>query len=330
MHVCIYINQRIPAVKYGGSERVAVWLGRALVELGHKVTFIAKAGSKCDWAPLLIPAEGQALLDLLPGDVDIVHSNSGGDFGDRPILHTMHGNSREAKTLHPNTVFVSRNHAERHNATAFVHNCLDPTDYGEPDLAADSPAKRGHLVFLGNAKWNVKNVVGAIRVARKAGIPIDVLGGVRFNVEMGFRFTFDPNARFKGMVGGERKNRLLRRGRGMVFPVRWDEPFGIAVPEAMVFGLPVFATPYGSLPELVPEQCGVLSNRADVLADAARNAHTYDRRAIHQWCIDNFHFHRMAEKYLTYYQRILDGETLHPEPIQAPPTRQPDLFEWVR
>ncbi|MCB6745861.1 glycosyltransferase, partial [Anaerostipes hadrus] len=86
------------------------------------------------------------------------------------------------------------------------------------------------------------NVRGAIRVARRAGRPLEVLGGYRLNLKMGFRLTLDPNARFHGMVDDAGKAAILGRAAGLLFPVRWHEPFGIAVIEAMYFGLPVFAT----------------------------------------------------------------------------------------
>ena len=72
------------------------------------------------------------------------------------------------------------------------------------------------------------------------------------------------------MVGGTQKTGLLNASRGLIFPVRWHEPFGLAVIESLYFGCPVFSTPYGALPELVPVHCGVLSDQASVLAEAVR------------------------------------------------------------
>lgn len=112
------------------------------------------------------------------------------------------------------------------------------------------------------------------------------------------------------MVGGSEKTGLLNASRGMIFPVRWHEPFGLAVIESLYFGCPVFATPYGALPELVPAECGVLSAHALELAHAVKTTN-FDRRACHQHAVQRFHADIMARNYLQVYQRILDGETLH-------------------
>lgn len=326
MHVCIAIDSVIPPVLYGGTERVVFWLGRALHELGHQVTYLVRAGSQCEFARIIeikpeLPVDAQ-----IPADIDIVHIHSESLAPQSfPFCQTIHGNSRQACTFHPNTIFVSQSHARNHGAQAYVHNGLDPRDYGPPDLAH----AENRFVFLAKAAWRIKNVRGAIQVARKAGAPIDVLGGYRLNFKMGFRLTLDRNARFHGMVGGEEKNACMRNARGLVFPVLWEEPFGVAVIEALYFGLPVFATPYGAMPELINEDVGFLSNSASALATAARTIN-YDRRAIHAWWARHFGYHDMAKKYLLYYERILSGEKLHPAVIQSPAARGEKRLAWNR
>lgn len=327
MHIGIIIDATLPPRLYGGTERVVIWLGRALTELGHKVTYFAGPGSRLDFAACELlqgPISATTARNL---GIDIFHVNSG-SFPDQtgvPFCSTMHGNDRNARVLHENTIFVSQDHARRHGGSAFVHNGMDERDYPAPDL----DARGGNFTFLAKAAWKVKNVKGAIDVARKAGAPIDILGGSRVNFKMGFRLTLDPNARFHGMVDDKTKSRYLRPSRGMIFPVLWDEPFGVAVTEAFYFGVPVFATPYGALPELVTPEAGYLSASASELAEAARRAESYNRRAIHAHWQKHFTARTMALKYMEYYQRILDGETLHPGPINAPPTRVRELKPWL-
>lgn len=329
MHVCIVIDGVIPAALYGGTERVVFWLGRALHELGHRVTYLAQRGSRCDFAQMLVLDPALPIDAQIPADADIVHLHSHSTsliphcF---PFCQTFHGNARQSHAFHPNTIFVSESHAGNHGGAAFVHNGMDARDYGLPDLAHTG----GNFVFLAKAAWRVKNVRGAIRVARKAGRPLDVLGGYRLNVKMGFRLTLDPNAHFHGMVGGEQKNGYLRKAGGLIFPVLWEEPFGIAVIEALYFGLPVFATPYGSLPELVNQGTGFLSNNESELAAAAARAHTYDRRAIHEWWQQHFTHQQMAKKYLLYYEQILSGVNLHPAPVQSTAVRAKKRLAWHR
>ena len=81
-------------------------------------------------------------------------------------------------------------------------------------------------------------------------------------------------------------------------------------------------------PEQVTEEVGVLSNSLSELVRAAGDHAKYDRRAIHEHWRIGFSYTDMAGKYAAYYERILDGEDLHPAPIQSPVVRQKKLFDW--
>ena len=249
MHILLINNSPIPVYGYGGTERVIWDLGKTLVQLGHRVSYLVPDGSSCDFGHVLpihpdAPWEGQ-----IPADVDIAHFqfNPRTELS-RPYLVTEHGNARKPKPLPRNTVFLSRDHAARYGSSEFVYNGLDWSGYGPVDFSLPRP--RYH--FLGKAAWGVKNVRGAIKVAKLAGVELDVLGGDRINFKRGFRWTLSRKIHFHGMVGGTQKTGLLNASRGLIFPVRWHEPFGLAVIESLYFGCPVFSTPYGALPELVP------------------------------------------------------------------------------
>jgi glycosyltransferase involved in cell wall biosynthesis len=131
------------------------------------------------------------------------------------------------------------------------------------------------------------------------------------------------------MVDDSLKIPYLRQARGLIFPVLWPEPFGVAVIESLYFGTPVFATPYGSLPEIVDPDVGFLSNSAIELASAARQWGSFDRRAIHEYWGKNFSAKVMAKKYITYYTSILDGQNLHAAPIASNPVRGSQMMPWI-
>jgi len=325
MHIGIVLDSILPATKYGGTERVAVWLGQELLRLGHKVTFICRAGSALDFAPVVVFDRTKPLEAQIPKGIDIVHSHCGLplDFP-LPACQTIHGNDYSARVLHPNTIFVSKDHAARHGGSVWIHHGMDPSSYGVPDFHV----RRERLAFLAKAAWSVKNVRGAIKLSRACKIPLDVLGGKRFNFKMGLRLTFDPRVRFHGLVDDAVKSRVLRLARGLLFPVRWNEPFGIAVIEAMYFGVPVFGTPYGSLPELVAPHVGCLSADADELRDAIQDERRFDSREIHDHWKKNFTTAQMASRHLECFERILAGESLQPAAIHAPPTRDRELLPW--
>ena len=312
MRIAIAFNRIIPALRYGGSDRIVWWLGKALVRLGHQVVYLVPRGSVCDFTEVIHYDEDHPPEQLLP-EVDLVH-----DFGvlagrvDVPLLFTLQGNGAPGERFPRNTVFISRNQAERHGGAVVVHNGIDPDDYGEPDWTA----RRDHLLFLALAAWKVKNVRGANRIARRARLPLAVVGGHRLNFRMGFRLTLDLNVRFHGVIGGERKNRIINESSALVFPVRWHEPFGIAMIEALYFGCPVFGTPYGSLPEIVIPEVGVLADNESELARCLADIGQFDRRRCHQYACEEFSVSLMTKRYLALYERVLNGEVLHEqEPV---------------
>ena len=321
MHILLVNNSPIPVYAYGGTERVIWDLGLNLVRQGHRVSYLVPEGSYCDFGQVLPIRPDAPWEPQIPTDVDVAHFqfNPRSEL-QRPYLFTEHGNARKPKPLPLNTVFLSRDHAKRYGSTEFVHNGLEWSNYGPVDFER----ARVNYHFLGKAAWSVKNVRGAIQVAKQAGVELAVLGGKRLNFERGFRWTLSRKVHFHGMVGGDTKNGLLNASRGLIFPVRWHEPFGLAVIESLYFGCPVFSTPYGALPELVPAHCGVLADNAGALAEAVR-INRFDPRACHDHAVQNFGAERMARDYLRLYERVLAGEVLNAEPpmIQGPARELP-------
>jgi glycosyltransferase involved in cell wall biosynthesis len=313
MHVLIVNNTIIPALKYGGTERVIWWLGKELVKRGHKVTYMVAKGSNCPFANVIELNTDRPFNELVPADVDVIHLNHGvNETPLKPYIITLHGNINHQQPLDKNTVFVSANHAARFGSDIFVHNGIDPEDYGKPILNN----RRKYIHFLGDAAWRVKNVRGAITIAAKVKFPLHVIGGVRFNFNQGLRLTFDRNVIFHGMKGGAEKNQILNQSKAMLFPVLWHEPFGIAIIESLYFGCPVFGTPYGSLPEIVNDDVGYLSNKASELVIGLQNIDIYGRQDCHDYVMANFTSVQMATKYLYFYEQVLNGNSLnktHPQ-----------------
>jgi glycosyltransferase involved in cell wall biosynthesis len=323
MKILIVNNTRIPAAKYGGTERVIWWLGKELNRLGHEVSYLVAAGSTCPFAKILIydPAVGMDLQ--VPDDIDVVHFHiHPGGFTKKPYLLNVHNNPGYGYRMDKNAVFVSADHAARHGSSIFVHHGLDPDDYHKPDLSQ----KRTYTHFLAKAAWKVKNVKGAIDVATRSGNKLMVLGGTRLNLKMGLRFTPNLNVRFKGMVDNEQKAVLLNGSKALLFPVLWHEPFGIVIIESLYFGCPVFGTPYGSLPELVIPEVGLLSSSIPALTEGLKNVAEFNNQLCHDYAMANFTVQKMVRQYLSLYERVLNGETLNavnPTLIEATPKYLP-------
>ena len=325
LHIMLAHNEKIPTPKYGGISRVVWHLGKELSQMGHRITFLVGKGSFCDFARVLPLDPSTPLARQIPEDVDLVHTQMPvTEPLPKPYMITIQGNTSDDRDFDINTSFVSRDHAARYGSEVFVYNGLGLEEYGKPRF--DKP--RNYIHFLAKAAWQVKNLKGSMSIARSAGLPLRVLGGYRVNLKMGIRITFDPRIRFEGMVGGEQKNRLINGSLALVFPVRWNEPFGLAIMESLYFGCPVFGTPYGSLSELVTSDFGFLSNKKSELVDAIMHVEEYDRRKCHEYVCDNFNSMQMAQKYLSLYEKVLNGETLNSKPPRLVQSDVPRYLPW--
>lgn len=299
----------LPPKDYGGTERIVWGLLMAQQAAGHEVRLLwgsapelPKNASRYD------PAK--SMREQIGSWPDVVHFHQPFDGElDVPYISTEHGNAEGARSYGQNTVFLSARHAANHHADCFVHNGLDWTEYGQPNLGKP----QSYFHFLGKAKWPIKNLAGAVAVSKQAGAKLHVLGGVRFSLSSrGFYFHPDLHLRFHGMVGGERKNQLVRNSQGLIFPVRWHEPFGLAIIESLYLGTPVFSTPYGAIPEIITRpDIGLLSTSYTELADAVQNIQDYDREACHHYAKNNFDHLTMAAAYQRCYEKVLGGEMLN-------------------
>jgi len=325
LHILIVYNGKIPTPRYGGTSRVIWYLGKELVKMGHRITLLVGKGSSCDFARVIPFDPGTPLSSQVPEDVDLVHSHIPlRKRLPKPYMITLHGNSTDKSEFDINTTFLSRNHAARFGSQVYVYNGLGLEEYGKPRL--ENP--RSYLHFLGKAAWRVKNFKGCMDIARASGYPLRVLGGYRVNLKMGVRITLDPRIRFEGMVGGEKKNRLINGSKALLFPVRWHEPMGLALVESLYFGCPVFGTPYGSLPEIVTPEFGYLSDSRSELVQALEQVEDYDRKRCHEYVCDTFSSRHMAQNYLSLYDKVLNGESLNPRPPRLVQPDQPRFLPW--
>ena len=327
MHVLIVHNHIIPVLRYGGTERVIWYLGKELVKMGHKVSYLVPKGSTCPFADIYTIDPSKPLVKQIPEGIDVVHFNNDppNEQLKTPYIVTVHGNRSDYAVLDPNTVFVSNNHAARHGSNSFVYNGLDWDDYSVPNWNT----RRKYVHFLGDAAWRVKNVKGAIQVV--TAVPHEqlfVLGGYRLNIRMGFRLTFHPRIKFFGMVGGSKKLALLQGSKGLIFPVRWHEPFGLALTESLYSGCPVLGTPYGSLPEIIHSDVGFLSAKSNELVQALKEIGQYSQKRCHEYARDCFDAGTMARAYLDKYHIVLNNQTLNVTPPQWQGQQSSKFLPW--
>lgn len=311
MKIAHVIWTRFPVQGYGGTERVCYWLAKAQAEMGHEVTILCRPGSYLPFARTLpIPEEIESLDPYLPKGTDVVQLYGTPNFRiSAPFLVNIGGNGQPGEKFHPNTVFVSRNHAERHGWTEFVHNGIDISEYPL------QPKKHTYLLFLAKASWRVKNLRGSIRIAQAAGFPLHVGGG-----RAG---CWHRGVVSHGTVDGAMKLRLLQQARALLFPVIWEEPFGLIVTEALACGTPVIATPRGAIPEIVTPASGVIADSFEELVEGCRKAHTFSPEACRARVAEAFTHGHMAQKYQVYYEKVLRDGKLREGFPQAPENADP-------
>ena len=307
MHVVVASHQPLPAKGYGGPQRVVVALVRGLAVLGHRVTLLAPAPTRVPEATVVeLPARELAtpdsLLPHIPSEADILHAHFPLQHspGGVPFVQTIHGNLKPDTPLFPNTIFLSRDHAQRHGSEVFVYNGLDPAEY----FARRFPKRPGQYdLFLGKLH-RAKGYQWAVEAAKQTGHPLIVAGG--------WRPSFTGSVKYVGEVDGKTKAALLARARCLWNPADWDEPFGLVTIEAFFSGTPVLGTRHGALRELITPEVGALCETLEEMIAAAETIHTRSPAACVSRAERSFTHVAMARGYVRMYRALLDAGSLPP------------------
>ena len=298
----------VPPPAYGGIEAVVDLLCEALVARGHDVTLFAAPGSRSA-ARLRSPLEaahpdeiGSSLcesdhvacawdeIDLaaeLGEPFDVVHDHS--DFtalamADRvaaPVVHTLHGPFVE-ETMpfyqrhghKARLVAISRSQAESAPAGVRVVDVVpNPIAVDRWPLVLK---KQEYLLWVGRMD-PVKGAHRAIEAARLAGRALVLAGPVQTGQEEYFRELIEPHidgrkVRYVGEIGGSAEQELFANAAALLMPVRWREPFGMVMVEALACGTPVIAFPEGAAAEIV-----INGENGMLVADEAEMAWAVER-----------------------------------------------------
>ncbi len=306
MHIVQIYHSKVPVAKYGGMERVIESLCEGFVELGHKVTLIAYQGDYAIKGINAIHLDSLSkheaendFVKLIPSDADVVHFHIPRALTNFPFPHlfTMHGNSDQP--LHENTYFISRKHAENHKSTKFIYNGLNPQTI---KLSSKKLNQRDYFAFLGRSSLKRKGLSDAKKIARTLKTRLIVGGG------LGIPWR---GVSYLGQVDNSEKSELLQQAKALLFPISWEEPFGLVQIEALFCGTPVFAYSRGSVDEVLkqePNSFNLVANNYEELISKIKNyTYSFDPEEIRNYGIKYFGHIKMCEGYLHEYQTLIQN-----------------------
>ena len=308
MRIVQFQHTRVPVEKYGGTQRIAVWLSQALVQLGHEVTLLAGRGSDVPGVRVVeVDAEevrqpGFDVHRYVPGPVDVMHYHSMVAHPPNvPYVATLHGNLGPGQTAPPYVICVSENHAQRHGTQSYVYNGVRLDEY---EFRTDKSDFDLFLARLHSAKgWRI-----AVQAAKQERFRLVIAGGWRPSLSRWLKFV--------GEIGGAKKRELLAGARCLWMPVQWEDPCPVNVLEALASGTPVIATPRGSLPQLVGPDGGGIGATYDELIALRRRLADFDAATCRRRAERCFTHIRMAQDYVRMYEHLVQHGRL---PAGRPP-----------
>lgn len=270
-----------PPPAYGGTERVVGLLAAGLVARGHDVVLVAAPGSDVPGARVVTP------LDVLPAQIggreELRHAEGAVDAlrdchavidhssltstrlllaAGIPTAHVTHGAfdrratraaADAARTVAGlRLVAISESQARTAPGLPFMSVCHNAVDLRDAPFRPDND---GYLVFVGRMCHD-KGVREAITIARALGAPLRIAAKCREPEEHAyFAEHVEPllgdGIEYLGELDEAARWHLIAGARALVFPIAWEEPFGMVLIEAMAVGTPVLAIGRGAVPEVV-------------------------------------------------------------------------------
>jgi glycosyltransferase involved in cell wall biosynthesis len=332
----------IPPPGYGGIEAVVAHLACGLARRGHDVVLLAAPGSHSHAEVISVletahPGRmGDASVDTdhvarameiidearrRGRPFDIIHDHSGqalvpiADRVDVPVLHTLHGPVDEESGR------FYRRYSDRVWLSALSQSQVSSAPEGlrwagvipNPiDLQAWPLQRRKQRYLLWIGRFDVgKGPHRAIAVARRAGWPLVLAGPVQAGQREFFDSEVAPhidgvNVRYVEEVGGVRKQRLFAEAAAMLMPIRWPEPFGMVMIEAMASGTPVLAFREGAATEVVVDgESGFLVDDEAAMAAAVERLGSLGPDRCRAAVEARYDIEIVTEAYVAAYRQII-------------------------
>lgn len=325
----------IPPSGYGGIEVVVDRLAVGLHRSGHDVRLFTTGDSTCpvprQWH--LPEAETHRIGMSVPelrhvmaaydavGDADIVHDHTVAGpvyaqrFPDLKVVTTLHGPldgelGEPYLQMTPRVPLIAISQAQttplpQLPVARVIHHGIDAADFPMGDGGG------GYVLFLGRMSPE-KGVHLAMEAATEAGVPLVIAAKMREPREVDYferqvRPRLGDQVRYVGEASNQQKLELLAGARALLFPIRWNEPFGMVMIEALACGTPVLAYPAGSVPEVVDHaHTGFICRDTIEMADAIDRVDQVDRRDCRAEVEGGrFSTQRMVVDHLRLFEEVL-------------------------
>ena len=329
------LAESVPPKCYGGTERVVSYLTEELVDRGHDVTLFASGGSvtnaKLDsvFDPAPGPTKiGDTYLEVLhafhayehAGDFDVIHDHSGmvglaiAARAGIKVVHTVHGPLvdealRWYRMVTGSVSFVAISDSQKKPGPDLswagrVYNGIPVERY---PFRED---KEDFLLFVGRVNRE-KGPEVAVEVAKRTGARLVMAVAIKEKFEQEY---WDVNVaplltgeeEILGEITVDEKAELMARARAVLFPIQWEEPFGLVMAEANACGTPVLSFPHGAAPEVIADgETGFLCADVDAMSAAVARVEKIDPHACRARVEKMFSAQAMTSGYEEVYERVL-------------------------
>lgn len=334
------LYESVPPKLYGGTERVVSYLTEELVRQGHDVTLFASGDSQTK-ARLISPCAralrlDKSCLDPLAHHVvmleqvlqradsfDLIHFHI--DYLHFPIsrrLQTAHVSTLHGRLDLPDLVNVYREFADTpvvsisnaQRAPLPWANWQGTVYHGLPENRYRfRPDPGQYLAFLGRMSPE-KGLDRAIELAQRVGMPLKIAAKIdavdRAYYEKTIKPLLDnPGVEYIGEIGDSDKDEFLGNAYALLFPINWEEPFGLVMIESMSCGTPVLAFRRGSVPEIMVHGTnGFVVDTMEEGVQALRKMNSISRKECRRVFEERFTVERMATSYLSMYERLISEQ----------------------
>jgi glycosyltransferase involved in cell wall biosynthesis len=336
----------VPPPLYGGTETVVDRLARGFHAAGHEVLLCTTGDSTCPVPRhfVLERAEHLRMGVVVPELRHVIHAYQAAQDYDIVHDHTLAGPIYAARF--PELTTVTTNHGPFNGELLDIYRAIAPAvsiiaiSRSQASHAVGVPIARvihhgidvaeipyvedpgEYFLFLGRMAPD-KGARRAALVARQAGVPLQIAAKMREPLEFEYfeeqvKPLLGGDIEYVGEVGGDQKFELLARARALLNPIRWVEPFGLVMIEALGCGTPVLTFRSGAAPEIVDDGVtGFLCEDRDDMAAAVHRVDELDRRACRRAVEERFSTERMIDDHLSLFESLLAERAHSPAPVPS-------------